>query len=193
MRSTVKVVALVLMLMALLMPLSSYAQTGKCPDDPEGSATCDQEAPPFYVVMNRDFEALDRPATGCQPIILNFPECEACCDQDENCLDAEAYLETEVCPDLAAEVDWTVTDSEILYQLCCDCTTDEGTWTYRVRLLREDGTCAIDPDNDGCYEGLPPGTGIELPAPLIAGGLAVLGAVVLGMGLVVRRRSIRTA
>ena len=193
MRSTVKLTALMFMLIALLVPLTSYASGGKCPDDPELSKTCDQEAPPFYVVINRDFEALDRPATGCQPIILDFPECTDCCGEDEDCLEAETYLQTEVCPDLAAEVDWTVTDSEILYQLCCDCGTEDGTWMYRVRLLREDGTCDIDPDNDGCYEGLPPGTGIDLPAPLVAGGLAVLGAVMLGVGLVVRRRSPRPA
>jgi len=191
MRSIVKFTALMLMLLALLVPLTSYASGGKCPDDPELSKTCDQEAPPYYVVINRDFEALDRLGTGCQPIILDFPECDTCCDQgqDQACRDAATYMQANVCPELADEVDWTATDSVVLYQMCCDCGTAEGTWMYRVRLLREDGSCEIDPQNDGCYEGLPPGTGIELPTTVVAGGLAVVGALMLGVGIVVRRRS----
>ena len=191
MRSTVKLVALTLMLVALLVPLTSYASGGKCPDDPELSKTCDQEAPPYSVVVNRDFEDLDRLGTGCQPIILDFPECTDCCNdaQDPDCQDATNYVESTVCPILADRADWADSDTIVLYELCCDCGTASGTWMYKVRLLREDGTCGFDPDNQGCYEGLPPGTGIDLPAPLIAGGLAIVGALMLGVGMVVRRRS----
>jgi hypothetical protein len=40
---------------------------------------------------------------------------------------------------------------------------------------------------------LPPGTGIDLPAPVILGGLVAIGAVLLAAGLLVRRRTLRVA
>jgi hypothetical protein len=42
-------------------------------------------------------------------------------------------------------------------------------------------------------DGLPPGTGIDLPAPVIVGGLAVIGAGLLAAGILVRRRTLHTA
>ena len=196
MRPTLRILVLILVLMALLMPLAAQADGGKCPDDPELMKDCDDAPPPFYVVLNRDFEAIDnRTGSGCQPIILDNPGCTYCCDEEGDiaCLDAEVYLEDEVCPKLADRVDWAAEgDNVILYEMCCDCVTDpDGVWTHRVRLLRADGTCDIDPDNDGCYEMLPPGTGIDLPAPVIIGGLALMGLGLLATGVLVRRKSVQ--
>jgi hypothetical protein len=195
MRSTLRVLALAVVLVALLVPFTSFAQGGTCPDDPVLSANCDQEAPPFYVVINRDFEDLTRAGTGCQPIILNNPDCVDCCnEEDAACSAADAQVVTDVCPELATRVDWTTTTSAVVYEMCCGCATEGcDSWHYRVRLLAEDGTCPIDPDNPDCYEGLPPGTGIDLPAPVIVGGLAILGAGLLGVGLVLRRRTLKLA
>jgi hypothetical protein len=166
-----------------------------CPDDPELSKDCYPTAPPFYVVMNRQFEDLTRAGTGCQPIILNHPDCEDCCNlQDPACQAAEDDLQTRACPVLASRVDWSnSTGTEIVYQMCCGSSAAcEGKWFYRIRLLQEDGTCPIDPDNSGCYDCLPPGTGIDLPAPFIIGGLAAIGAALLAAGVVVRRRELKT-
>jgi hypothetical protein len=195
MRSTLRVLALVLVLLALLAPLATFAADGPCPDDPVLSANCSQEAPPFYVVINRSFEDLTRPGSGCQPIILNNPDCVDCCGDDAACIAASDQVVEEVCPLLATRVEWvSEAQTEIVYEMCCNCATDpDGTWQYRVRLLQEDGSCPIDPQNDLCYDGLPPGTGIDLPAPLIVGGLAVVGAGLLGVGLVLRRRSVKLA
>lgn len=203
MRSTLRVlalasvlVALVLLILALVVPATTFAQEGTCPDDPVLSANCDQEAPPFYVVINRDFEDLTRAGTGCQPIILNNPDCVDCCNgEDPACAAADTQVVDEVCPELATRVDWTTTmTNAVVYEMCCGCATEAcDSWHYRVRLLAEDGTCPIDPQNPDCYEGLPPGTGIDLPAPVIVGGLAVLGAGLLGVGLVLRRRTLKLA
>jgi hypothetical protein len=194
MRSTLRVLALVLVLLALLAPFTGFAQE-PCPDDPVLSADCNQEAPPFYVVINRSFEDLTRPGTGCQPIILNNPDCVDCCGEDTACIAADNQVVEEVCPLLATKVDWvSEAQTEVVYELCCNCVSDpDGTWRYRVRLLQEDGSCPIDRQNPDCYEGLPPGTGIDLPAPVIIGGLAVVGAGLVGVGLVLRRRSVRLA
>ena len=194
MRSTVRISTLVLVLFLLLIPLAAQAD-GPCPDDPEASKDCNPEAPPFYVVINRSFEDLDRAGTGCQPIILENPDCTDCCGEDEDCAAAEAELEQIVCPMLAEEVEWMdAGQTEVVYQMCCDCSqSDDGEWAYRVRLLHADGTCPIDPDNPGCYEGLPPGTGIDLPAPVIIAGLALMGAALLAGGVVMRRRSLQAA
>jgi hypothetical protein len=195
MRSTLKILPVILALLALLIPITTFAQA-PCPDDPELSANCDQEAPPFYVVINRDFEDLTRAGTGCQPIILNNPDCVDCCnEEDADCSAADAQVVTDVCPELATRVDWTtVVSNVVVYEMCCGCSTgDCDNWQYHVRLLQSDGTCPIDPDNPDCYEGLPPGTGIDLPAPVIIGGLAVIGLALLSVGVVLRRRSVRLA
>jgi hypothetical protein len=193
MRSIARFSVLILVLL-LLAPLAAQAE-GPCPDDPEAFKDCNPEAPPFYVVINRSFEDLNRAGTGCQPIILEHPECEDCCGEDEACATAEADLEENICPLLAAEVEWMDDgQTEVVYQMCCDCSqSSEGTWKYRVRILSSDGTCPIDPDNPGCYEGLPPGTGIDLPAPVIVAGLAIIGAVLLAGGVMVRRRNPQVA
>jgi hypothetical protein len=192
MRSTLRVLALILVLLALVVPLTTFASGGPCPDDPVASKNCDTEAPPFYVVINRSFEDLTRPGTGCQPIILNNPDCTECCGQSDACAAASNQLVTDVCPMLADKVQWTADgQTEIVYEMCCNCATD--TWRYRVRLLHQDGTCPIDPQNESCYEGLPPGTGVDLPVPLIVGGLALVGAGLLSVGIVLRRRTVRLA
>jgi len=203
MRAMVRIAALMLVFVLLLAPAAAEAN-GPCPDDPELSKDCLAEAPPFFVVVNRDFEALDRAGTGCQPIILNHPDCEGCCvaENDEvdglvsaECLAATDDLELNVCPLLAERVEWTDVDqTEVVYEMCCDCATDaEGVWKYRVHLLYEDGTCPIDEVNPDCYEGLPPGTGIDLPAPVIVGGLALMGAALVAAGALLRRRAPRVA
>ena len=194
MRSTLRITGLLLLLSALLLPLVGYAQDVQCPDDP--NIPCVSETPPFYIVINRDFEDLTRTGSGCQPIILNHPDVEDCCGESEALAEAEADVETNVCPLLADRVDWAALGEDptvIVYQMCCDCSTDADEWRYKVRLLEEDGTCAIDPQNSGCYLDLPPGTGIDLPAPVIIGGLAMVGAALVATGMVVRRRSVKLA
>jgi hypothetical protein len=192
MRSTLRIAGLLLLLSALLLPMVGYAEDVPCPDDPD--VPCVSETPPFYVVINRDFEDLTRTGSGCQPIILNHPDVEDCCEESDALAEAVDDLETNVCPLLADRVDWdTQEETVIVYQMCCDCSGDTSEWRYHVRLLEPDGTCDIDPQNSGCYEDLPPGTGIDLPAPLIIGGLAVMGAALLAVGMVVRRRSVRLA
>jgi hypothetical protein len=145
------------------------------------------------VVINRSFEDLSRPGTGCQPIILNHPECQACCSDD--CSAASSEVETVVCPELAEKVAWAgVAQTEIVYEMCCDCEADpEGLWSFRIRLLHEDGTCPIDEQNPDCYPGLPPGTGVDLPTPVIVGGLAAIGLGLVAVGVGVRRRVVNTA
>jgi len=194
MRSTLRIAGLLLLLSALLLPLVGYASDVPCPDDP--NVPCVSETPPFYVVINRDFEDLTRTGSGCQPIILNHPDVKDCCSDSEALGAANFQIESEVCPLLADRVDWPTNGDEptvIVYQMCCNCTNSTGEWRYRVRLLHSDGTCPIDEQNPGCYEDLPPGTGIDLPAPLIIGGLAVMGVALLTTGMVVRRRSLRLA
>jgi hypothetical protein len=198
MRSTLRVLALVLVLLALLVPLTTFADGpcggGPCPDDPVLSQNCDAQAPPFYVVINRSFEDLTRPGTGCQPIILKNPDCTDCCDDGDACAVADNQLVQDVCPMLADKVTWTSdTQTEIVYEMCCNSAGSTDLWQYRVRLLHQDGTCPVDPQNEGCLEGLPPGTGIDLPAPVIVGGLAVIGVGLLAVGMVLRRRTVRLA
>jgi hypothetical protein len=192
MRSILRITALILVLLALLVPLATYASDGQCPDDPVLSKECDEEAPPYYVVINRSVEHLypERPGTGCQPIILNHPECEACCKSRE-CLPPVVDVEKEVCQYLPPPPSG---DTHVVYEMCCDCTADpNGEWWFRVRLLQDDGTCPIDPDNKGCYRGLPPGTGVDLPVPFVIGGLAIIGTGLLSAGVLVRRRTIHAA
>ena len=193
MRSTLRIAALMLVFVLLLAPVAAEAN-GPCPDDPELSKDCLAEAPPFYVVVNRDFEALDRAGTGCQPIILNHPDLEDCCAEEGEELQAVMVdLADNVCPLLAEKVDWDEQVEPVdVYAMCCDCATDpEGTWKYRILDLYEDGSC--EPSDEICYEGLPPGTGIDLPAPVIVGGLALMGAALVAAGALLRRRAPRVA
>jgi hypothetical protein len=166
-----------------------------CPDNPELSKTCATAAPPFYVVTNRTFEDLSRPGTGCQPVILNHPDCKDCCNlENAACNAVDTDMMTRVCPLLAKRVDWSQSQgTETVYQMCCgESPQCEGNkWAYRIRALLPDGTCPIR--DETCYSCLPPGTGIDLPAPVIVGGLGILGAVLLGAGLVLRRRTKKAA
>jgi hypothetical protein len=190
MRSTLRITAFILVLLALLAPLATYASNGPCPDDPVLSKECVAVAPPYYVVTNRSVEHLypERPGTGCQPIILKHPDCLNCC-QGAECMPPAIDVQSEVCQYLPKP---PAGQTHIVYEMCCDCTVNpSGEWWFRVRLLQDDGTCPIDGDNEGCYKGLPPGTGVDLPAPIIIGGLVVTGAGLLAAGVLVRRRALR--
>jgi len=193
MRSVVRIVALLVTLgMLLVVAATAYAQdgccggdpcvgislTGPCPDDLEASKTCVLETPPFYVVINRNVECTNRTGTGCAPFILNHPEVT-------DCANANVDVQAELCMDeLLGQVPAGTTAT--LYEMCCGGTAG---WSFRVRILDNAGNCPVDPANPVWIAGLPPGTGINLPAPLIVGGLAFLGVAFLGVGIVVRRRA----
>lgn len=193
MRSTLRIAALIVVLLALIVPLTSYASGGQCPDDPVASANCNKTAPPYYVVINRSEQHLtDRPGTGCQPWILKHPEC-CNCSSNECC---SINIEAEVCgPMLAKRVPNADGSNPLIYEMCCDCAGPDGTWKFRIREWRADGTCPVTQPQGDCQwiDRLPPGTGIDLPPWLIVGGLALLGAVLLGAGVLVRRRTVRLA
>jgi hypothetical protein len=198
MRSLLRIPAVLLVLLALTIPLAGYASDGKCPDDLEAFKNCDSEAPPYYVVLNRSEEhLLDRPGTGCLPWILNHPECEDCVGKECEYLPpmsaGSPNIEMEVCEPMLSMRKTDNGADPILYELCCDCTTPGGTWKYRLREWYADGTCPVVQPLEGWYDGLPPGTGIDLPTPVIVGGLAVIGAGLLAAGILVRRRTLRTA
>lgn len=55
--------------------------------------------------------------------------------------------------------------------------------------LKKDGSCIPD----GCFAGEPPGTGVDVPPPLIVGGLIALGIVLLSAAWLLRRRGLRPA
>ncbi len=188
MRSTLRITALILVLLVLLVPVAGYASGGPCPDDPELSKTCVKEAPPYYVVINRAEEHLypERPGSGCQPIILKHPDCKDCVSTECDDIDVEAEVCKLLPPPPAGE-------TYVVYEMCCACAIDPaGEWLVRTRDLQPDGTCPIRAPGDW-VEGLPPGTGIDLPAPFIVGGLAVIGVALLAAGVVVRRRIVRAA
>lgn len=186
MRFTWRLTALILLIALMVVPLTASASGGKCPDDPELSKDCDAKAPPYYVVINRSVQLLDeRPGTGCQPWILDHPEITDCMAQ-AGTIDIEA----EVCMPMLSERVTINGFDPILYEMCCDCGTPEGVWLFQVREWRDDGTCPI---TQQWGPGLPPGTGIDLPAPVIIGGLAVLGVALVATGMVVRRRSPKLA
>jgi hypothetical protein len=188
MRAILRLAVLVLVLLVLLVPLISYASDGPCPDDPVASKNCNSVAPPYYIVVNRSEEhLLDRPGTGCQPFILKHPDCTDCfIAGDSPCIGID--VDVEVCQAVMAPRGLPAGD---VYEMCCACATDPGgEWLYRIRHF--DGSSC--PTQDwGFQEGLPPGTGIDLPAPLIIGGLAVIGAGLLAAGVLVRRRALHTA
>jgi hypothetical protein len=198
MRFTWRVTALILLLVILVVPLTAYASGGKCPDDPVASKDCNPDTPPYYVVINRDFDALDREGSGCQPFILKHPECKDCCtenDATEDCMDAYLDVQERVCPLVADRTDWSMVDGEsvVLYVMCCDCNANaDGAWRFSIVNVYRDGGCEFDEENH-CILGLPPGTGIDLPAPVIIGGLALLGVALVGTGVMVRRRSPKLA
>lgn len=195
MRALVRTAALALVLLALLVPLAAYASDGPCPDDLEAFKDCDAVAPPYYVVLNRSVEHLtDRPGTGCQPWILNHPECQDCtgkeCEHLPPMSAGSPSIEAEVCGPMLSKRQTDNGKDPILYELCCDCTTAEGSWKFRIREWRADGTCPVVQPEEGWYDGLPPGTGIDLPAPVIIGGLALMGGGLLAAGVLVRRRTL---
>jgi hypothetical protein len=196
MRFTWRLTALILLLVVLVVPLTAYASNGKCPDDLELSKDCNPDTPPYYVVINRAFEDLDRAGSGCQPFILEHPECEDCCSEEgwsEDCTAAVDDALDSVVDEIVARTDWAAwPNGVILYVMCCDCGTPEGEWVFSIYTVYSDGTYEPDPDNQ-CNLGLPPRTGIDLPAPVIVGGLALLGVALVATGVVVRRRSLKLA
>jgi len=178
MRFTWRTAALVLALLALL-PMAVSASGGPCPDDPYGSANCANQTPPYYVVINRSVEHFNRPATGCQPIILRHPECTDCYSSQCN-----IDIQEEVCQYLPAAA------GETLYAMCCNCATNpNGDWMHRIYQLDGTGGCTMTQD---WSPGLPPRTGIDLPVPFIVGGLALLGVALVTVGVLIRRRSVQT-
>ncbi len=191
MRSILRITLLMFVLLALLAPVASYASGGPCPDDPEASKTCAQTAPPFYVVVNRDFDRLGpKYGTGCQPWILNNPDCKDCDSGSDACVAAAIDVEQIICgremPNAGAQ------EGDTLFEMCCDCAGDpKGTWMYRTRILQfnEEIEAWECPQFSEWEKGLPPDTGINLPAPLVVGGLAIVGVGLVGTGLVVRRRT----
>ncbi len=183
MRRTIRLIALSLILVALLVPLGAWAGSGPCPDDPVASQNCNKNAPPYFVVTNRSEEHLwDRPGTGCQPFILKHPDCKDCTNTaDPNCggIDVNA----EVCQTVLRTRGAPAGD---VIEMCCNCATNpDGDWVYRTWTF--DGNSCTGPTE--WQRGLPPGTGVDLPAPLIVGGLAVLGVGLVGAGVLVRRRT----
>lgn len=187
MRSILRIAALVLVLLVLVVPLAAYASGGPCPDDPNLAKNCAQTAPPYYVVVNRSVEYLPwtRPGTGCQPFILKNPSCKDCLTPDANC--AAINVEAKLCkPYLKAAAG----KKETVYEMCCNCAANpNGDWVYRIRELDDQGNCPV---TGKWQRGLPPNTGIDLPAPVIVGGLALIGAGLVAAGLLVRRRTLGT-
>lgn len=187
MRSTLRIAALALVLLVLVVPLAAHASNGPCPDDPQLSRTCVNQAPPYYVVINRSVEYLypTRPGTGCQPIILKNPNCRDCTSAECAAIDVEGKVCRTLPPPPAGE-------TYVVYEMCCECAANpNGAWLVRVRDLQPDGSCPLR--SKDWVEGLPLGTGIDLPVPIIVGGLTVAGLGLLGAGLLVRRRAVRTA
>jgi hypothetical protein len=147
-----------------------------CPAGPELSTECDPQPPPYYVVVNGKQDCLSRTGSGCSPFILGHPECTDCatCNADVQSELCEPYL-TGVVPE---------GQTEVVYEIC---QTGAG-WRCRVRNLDSMGNCPIDDANPNWGTCQPPVTGINLPAPVIVGGLSILGAMFLAAGLVIRRR-----
>lgn len=195
MRSTLRITALIVVLLVLLVPLVAQAKGGPCPDDPVASKNCFTQTPPYFVVSNRSFERFGpQYGTGCQPWILENPNCIACDSGSAECDAAAVDVEQIICgyemPNAGAQ------DGDTLIEMCCNCPASDpaGTWMWRERTLQLSPTGAWECPNPGPWnEGLPPGTGIDLPAPVIIGGLGVIGAALLAAGLLVRRRTLRVA
>ena len=134
------------------------------------------------MVLNRSVEIFQRPGTGCQPIILKHPECEDCNSPPCTSID----IEDEVCQYLPAAA------GDALFVLCCNCATNPaGDWMYAEYELDGTGGCTMV--SNGFKLGLPPGTGIDLPAPIIIAALVLAAAVLVAAGLMVRRRMVQAA
>jgi hypothetical protein len=185
---------LVLALLALLVPVAAYADDGPCPDDPVDSENCTSQAPPYYVVSNGSSERLGTEyGTGCQPWILEHPDCRECFGDSEECFTAEVDVEQIICgfemPEAGAK------EGDVLHELCCNCPAGDsnGSWTYRERVLQKNPTTgAWECPNPGAWQmAQPPDTGIDLPAYVVVGGLATIGAMLLFTGVVVRRLHLR--
>jgi hypothetical protein len=200
MRITLRIMSLTLVLLALLLPLTAYASCGgPCPDDPVLSQTCDPTKPDFYVVANRTFDRLDpQYGTGCQPWILENPDCIGWASTNAECIAARADVDDRICGPTGVLQDpanrpASSSDTAILYELYCD----DGNWIYYERALTAScgaGSCYWDcASPTGPLDYLPPGTGIDLPAPVIVGGLATIGVGLLAAGVLVRRRTLRMA
>ena len=128
----------------------------------------------------------DRPGTGCQPFILANPDCIDCTNAADPACSA-IDVDAEVCQAVMAPAGMAAGD---VYEMCCNCIADPtGDWVYRMRYF--DGSTCSDPGE--WMDGLPPGTGIDLPVPIIIGGAVLLGGGLLAAGLLVRRRSLQTA
>lgn len=187
MRSILRLTAFVLVLFALVVPMAALASNGPCPDDYEAFKDCKETAPPYFVVTNRAEEHIsDRPGTGCQPFILKHPDCKDCTNASDTAC-SSIDVDTELCQAYLAPKGMPAGD---VIEMCCDCATNaSGTWVYRIRKF--DGkTC---PNPGDWQRGLPPGTGIDLPAPIIVGGLAIIGAGLLAAGVLARRRVVKAA
>ncbi len=196
MRSVLRVSLLLFVLLALLLPLTAYASGGPCPDDPVGTMNCAQQAPPYYVVINRDFDRLGPEyGTGCQPWILANPMCDNCDDvNNADCAAAAHDVEMTICGDQMPLAG--AQDGDTLFEMCCNCGSGpDGTWMYRTRVLHYNANInAFEcPEPSDWQKGLPPRTGIDLPAQFIVGGLAFAGVALVGTGLVVRRRTKKLA
>jgi hypothetical protein len=195
MRSSLRLAGGLLLLVALFLPVAGYAGGGACPDDLVAAQNCAQQAPPYYVVVNRDFERLGpQYGTGCQPWILEHPDCTDCSSGSQACLAAAIDVEQIICgyemPNAGAQA------GDVLFEMCCNCGAGaNGAWMYRQRTLQHNATTNAweCPDYGEWQSGLPPRTGIDLPAPLVVGGLGVVGAGLLAVGLVMRRRTVRAA
>jgi hypothetical protein len=191
MRSTLRIAALIFVLLTMLLPLAAYASCGgPCPDDPVLSQTCDSTTPDFYVVANRTFDRLGpQYGTGCQPWILENPDCIGWTVTPTECADAAKDVETRICGGELPSSANPATDK--LYEMYCD----DGHWVYRERPFTAiPGGFECDPAQAGPWmDYLPPHTGIDLPAPLIVGGLAIAGVALVGTGFAVRRRTAKLA
>jgi len=189
MRSTLRIAALFVVFLALIVPLASYASGGPCPDDPVLSQTCTPNTPPFYVVSNRTFERLGpQYGTGCTPWILDNRNCTDCTAGGPDCLAAEVEVQDIICKiEMPAA---GAVNGDILYEMCCDCGLNPaGDWVHREWEFN--GTDCNPPGP--WQKNLPPDTGIDLPAPFIIGGLALIGAGLLAAGVTVRRRTVKAA
>ena len=199
MRFTLRIMSLPLVLLALLVPLAAYASCG--PSCPDQSVWCDPTKPDFYVVANREFDRLGpQYGTGCQPWILNNPTCKGWASTNPECTAAQADVTNRICDAglLNAEdasLPAAATDQATLFELYCD----NDHWIYYERPL----TAVAGPSATGFLwdcgspagpnDYLPPGTGIDLPAPVVVGGLAAIGVGLLAAGVLVRRRTLKVA